>query len=143
MTDRVHLTLDQIDELIRCTAYSYEAGDYPEDASEWVRRFGLGDGGLMSLQDSYRDAIEDIARLKGERGTALQAAQCYRAQRDLAWAEIDRLEEQLVEAKAESRHIANNLDVQRLGRKLAEAGGTVVGPSRDADTQTIMHHFDD
>jgi hypothetical protein len=38
---------------------------------------------------------ELIARLKGERGTALQAAQCYRAQRDLAWAEIDRLKEQL------------------------------------------------
>ena len=37
------------------------------------------------------DTDELIARLKGERGTALQTAQCYRAQRDLAWAEIDRL----------------------------------------------------
>lgn len=34
---------------------------------------------------------ELVARLIGERGTALQTAQCYRAQRDLAWAEIDRL----------------------------------------------------
>ena len=32
-----------------------------------------------------------LSRLIGERGTALQTAQCYRAQRDLAWAEIDRL----------------------------------------------------
>jgi len=38
---------------------------------------------------------ELIARLIGERGTALQTAQCYRAQRDLAWAEIDRLKEQM------------------------------------------------
>ena len=38
---------------------------------------------------------ELIARLKGERGTALQAAQCYRAQRDLAWAEIDQLKERI------------------------------------------------
>lgn len=36
-----------------------------------------------------------IAQLKGERGTALQGAQCYKAQRDLAWAEIDRLKAEI------------------------------------------------
>jgi len=86
---------------------------------------------------------ELVARLIGERGTALQTAQCYRAQRDLAWAEIDKLKEQLVEAKAESRHLANNLDVQRLGRKMAELGGIVRGPTEDPDTQTVMYHFDE
>ena len=48
-----------------------------------------GDRALTETDD------ELIARLKGERGTALQAAQCYRAQRDLAWAEIDRLKERI------------------------------------------------
>lgn len=36
-----------------------------------------------------------ITRLKGERGTALQAASCYKAQRDLAWAEIDSLKQRI------------------------------------------------
>jgi hypothetical protein len=42
------------------------------------------------------DTDELVARLKGERGTALQAAACYRAQRDLAWAEIDQLKAEIV-----------------------------------------------
>ena len=39
------------------------------------------------MTDHLHDDL--ITRLKGERGTALQAASCYKAQRDLAWAEID------------------------------------------------------
>lgn len=49
--------------------------------------------GNSALTTETHDEL--IARLKGERGTALQTAHCYRAQRDLAWAEIDRLKEQL------------------------------------------------
>lgn len=50
-----------------------------------------------------------IARLIGERGTALQTAQCYRAQRDLAWAEIDRLKAEPVRDDEEPARIAGSV----------------------------------
>ncbi|MEU2002056.1 hypothetical protein ACH47B_13290 [Rhodococcus sp. NPDC019627] len=64
MSEFVPLSLAQIDELIRCTAYSYEVGDVPEDASAWAKQFMIGDGGLMNLQDLYREALLEIERLQ-------------------------------------------------------------------------------
>lgn len=49
-------TLEQIDELIRVTAYSYEAGERPDGMSEFAREYTVGDGGLLNALRDLRYA---------------------------------------------------------------------------------------
>lgn len=55
MSDR--LTDDQFAEIERAIPYSYEAGEYPDDLSEWGREWLGPDGGTLAL----------LAELKAER----------------------------------------------------------------------------
>lgn len=59
MNDR--LTDEQFTELERAIPYSYEAGDYPEDLSDWAREWIGPDGGTLSLLNELRAERARIA----------------------------------------------------------------------------------
>lgn len=65
MAGMSRLTNEQIEELLRVTAYSYEAGSYPNSMSEWARDYTAGDGGLLRIileLRREREETEDFLR---------------------------------------------------------------------------------
>lgn len=50
-------TLEQIDEVITVTGYSYEAGEYPDEMSDFARKYTDGDGGTLNALRDLRYAL--------------------------------------------------------------------------------------
>ena len=50
-------TIEQVDELIRITGYSYEAGEYPDEMSDYARAYTDGDGGLLNALSHLKRAL--------------------------------------------------------------------------------------
>lgn len=64
------LTDAQFDELLRAIPYPYEAGDYPEDLSEWAREWIGPDGGTLSL-------LNELAAERSRRKDAVAAMDVF------------------------------------------------------------------
>lgn len=50
-------SIEQVEELIRVTGYSYEAGGYPDDMSDYARAYIDGDGGLLNALSHLKRAL--------------------------------------------------------------------------------------
>lgn len=50
-------TIEQVEELIRVTGYSYEAGEFPDEMSDYARTYTDGDGGLLNALSHLKRAL--------------------------------------------------------------------------------------
>lgn len=55
-------TVVQVENIIRATTYSYEAGQYPDDMDEYTQRFVTGDGGLLNSLALLKRALALVGR---------------------------------------------------------------------------------
>lgn len=50
-------TVAQVEELIRVTTHSYEAGEYPVGMDEYTTKYVTGDGGLLNALHQLKRAV--------------------------------------------------------------------------------------